>query len=335
MQPTPVVCGIGTSLPSRVVTNDDLAAYLKTSDEWIRTRTGIHERRVIDPGSATGDLAFAAGQGALKSAGQADVDLVILATTTPDHRCPGTAPDVARRLGLTGVPAWDLSAVCSGFVYGLACASSFIRSGAAQRVLLIGADTYSTLTDPTDRSTRAIFGDGAGAVVVRAGAPAEKGVLKTVALGSDGSLKDMILVEAGGSRTPIDANAAPSANRYFSMQGKSVFRHAVDRMVEAAERARDQAGWSTVDVDCLVAHQANSRIIHAVAERLNIPVERCAINIEHVGNTAAASIPLAMAHAASTAQLRPGDRVLLTAFGGGATWGAAALTWPEVTPVAI
>ncbi|MFD5696085.1 beta-ketoacyl-ACP synthase III [Streptomyces rubiginosohelvolus] len=335
MQPAPVLCGIGTSLPDRVVTNDDLAARLDTSDEWIRTRTGIRERRVVDPGTATGDLAHAAAQGALKSAGSAEVDLLILATTTPDHPCPATAPDVAQRLGLTGIPAWDLGAVCSGFVYGLACASSFVRSGAATRVLVVGADTYSTITDPDDRSTRAIFGDGAGAVVVRAGTPDEDGAIGPVSLGSDGSQRDAIIVEAGGSRRPLtDAHTTPDG-RYFTMRGRTVFRHAVERMAQSAEKVRAEAGWSTEDVDCLVAHQANARIIDAVAARMGVAPERCATSIERLGNTAAASLPLALAEAARSGRLHTGDRVLLTAFGGGATWGAAALTWPDVTPMPI
>ncbi|MFD6330937.1 beta-ketoacyl-ACP synthase III [Streptomyces niveus] len=334
MQPAPIICGIGTSLPSRVVTNDDLAAELDTSDEWISTRTGIRERRIADPGTATGDLARAAGEGALKSAGDASVDMVVLATTTPDHRCPATAPDVAQRLGLTGVPAWDLSAVCSGFLYGLACASSFIRAGTAERVLLIGADTYSTILDPADRATRAIFGDGAGAVVLRAGSPAEDGAVSSVNLGSDGTLRDAILVAGGGSRSPFPPGEVPGEGRYFTMRGKTVFRHAVDRMSEASRTAAESAGWDPSDIDCLVPHQANARIIQAVADRLGLPVERCASNIERLGNTAAASIPLALADAAGSGRLRTGDRVLLTAFGGGATWGAAALTWPDVTPMA-
>lgn len=335
MLPTPVLCGIGTSLPSQVVTNDELAAYLDTSDAWIRSRTGIRERRIAPEGTATGDLSFAAAQGALKSAGFTTVDLVILATTTPDHPCPATAPDVAQRLGLAGVPAWDLSAVCSGFVYGLACASSFVRAGAAGRVLVIGADTYSTLTDPDDRSTRVVFGDGAGAVVIRAGTPEEDGAIGQVALGSDGSLRDAILVPAGGSRRPLRPEGAGQDGRYFTMQGKTVFRHAVERMTQVAEQVRAEAGWSADEVDCLVAHQANARIVQAVAERLGIPAERCALTMELLGNTAAASLPLTLAEAARTGQLGAGSRVLLTAFGGGATWGAAALTWPDVTPVAL
>ncbi|MEU6887938.1 beta-ketoacyl-ACP synthase III [Streptomyces viridosporus] len=335
MRPTPVLCGIGISLPDRVVTNDELAARLDTSDDWIRTRTGIRERRIVDPDTATGDLAYTAAQGALKSAGSAEVDLVILATTTPDHPCPATAPHVAHRLGLSGVPAWDLGAVCSGFVYALASASSFVRSGAADSILVIGADTYSTITDPDDRSTRAIFGDGAGAVVVRAGTATENGAIGPITLGSDGSLKDTILVDAGGSRRPLSGDCHTADGRYFAMRGKTVFRHAVERMAHSAEQVRDEAGWSTGDVDCLVAHQANARIVHAVAERMGLPRERCALNIERLGNTAAASIPLALADAAGSGQLRAGNKVLLAAFGGGATWGAAALTWPDVTPVTI
>ncbi|NUS85408.1 MAG: ketoacyl-ACP synthase III [Streptomyces sp.] len=330
MKPAAVLCGIGSWLPPNVVTNEALSRYLDTSDEWIRSRTGIRERRVVEPGVSMGDLAVEAGGRALKSSGTGGADLVILATTTPDHPCPATAPDVAHRLGLGDVPAWDLSAVCSGFVYGLAAAAGFIAAGSAERVLLIGAEAFSTLLAPGDRNTRAIFGDGAGAVVLRAGDRYEPGALGPVRLGSDGSLRELITVPAGGSRQP----SGPESERYFTMQGKAVFRHAVTRMAEAASEVRRLAGWRPQDVDCFVAHQANSRIIHAVAEKLQVPAERCALNIGQVGNTAAASVPVALADAAATGLLRPGHRALLAAFGGGATWGAAALTWPDVTPEA-
>ncbi|RMI44802.1 beta-ketoacyl-ACP synthase III [Streptomyces triticirhizae] len=325
---------MGTSIPEQVVTNDDLSEFLDTSDAWIRQRTGIRERRVVRPGTSTGDLAVLAAEGALKSAGSGEADLVILATTTPDHPCPATAPDVAQRIGLTGVPAFDLSAVCSGFLYGLSCAAGFIRSGAAERVLLIGADTYSTILNPTDRTTRAIFGDGAGAMVLRAGHPGEPGELAGVTLGSDGALRDLITIPEGGSRHPV-GDELTAEGRYFTMRGKSVYRHAVQRMVESATRACELAGWRLSEVDHLVAHQANARIISAVGERLRLPAERCAVNLDRLGNTAAASIPLALADAATAGALRPGHRTLLTAFGGGATWGGAALTWPDITPVAV
>ncbi|MFJ8403583.1 beta-ketoacyl-ACP synthase III [Streptomyces microflavus] len=326
MKPATVLCGIGAWLPPRVVTNEALSTYLDTSDEWIRTRTGIRERHIVDRGMSTGDLAVEAARRALKSAGGEAADLVILATSTPDHPCPATAPDVAHRLGLVDVPAWDLAAVCSGFLYGLSAAAGLIANGAAGRVLLIGADAFSTLLAPNDRNTRAVFGDGAGAVVLRAGDPDEPGALGPVSLGSDGSLRELITIPDGGSRHPA------GADRYFTMQGKSVFRHAVERMTESASEVRRMAGWAPDEVDCFVAHQANQRILQAVSERLRIPADRCAIHLDRAGNTAAASIPLALADASASGQLQPGHRTLLAAFGGGATWGAATLVWPDVTP---
>ncbi|MFI2616954.1 beta-ketoacyl-ACP synthase III [Streptomyces sp. NPDC018584] len=332
MRKSAVLCGLGAYLPEKVVTNDDLAKIMDTTDEWISSRTGIRERRVVEPGVSTGDLAVHAGARALKSAGGEPADLVILATSTPDHPCPATAPFVAHRLGLVDTPAWDLSAVCSGFLYGLTAASSFITAGSARRVLLIGADAFSTILAPADRGTRPIFGDGAGAVVLRPGDPDEPGALGPSVLGSDGSLRELITVRAGGSREPLDPADPEQEGRYFTMRGRSVFRHAVARMTAATTEVRERAGWRPEDVDCLVAHQANRRILQAVAERLALPMERCALHLDRVGNTAAASIPLAMADAVADGRLKSGHRVLLTAYGGGATWGAAALIWPNITP---
>lgn len=305
------------------MTNDELSARFDTSDEWIRGRTGIRARRRVRPGESTSDLAVAAAAAALKSSGDDDVDLVVLATATPDHPCPATGPAVARRLGLGEVPAFDLAAVCSGFVYGLAVADGMIAAGTARRVLLIGADTFSTILDPGDRATAAVFGDGAGAVVLRAGEPGEPGAVHGFDLGSDGDLAELVMVRAGGSRYP-------EGNRWFAMQGQAVYRHAVVRMTASARAAMDRAGWTPDDVDRFVAHQANARILATVGKELGIEPDRVYSNIASVGNTVAASIPLALADAASAGRLRAGDRVLLSAFGGGATWGAAALTWPDL-----
>ncbi|MGP4110480.1 beta-ketoacyl-ACP synthase III [Streptomyces sp. 4N509B] len=328
-RPAAVVAGIGTWLPPRVVTNDDLAAELDTSDAWIRTRTGIARRHVIDSGMATSDLAVEAGSRALKSAGGPDADAVLVATTTPDRPCPATAPDVASRLGLGAVPAFDVAAVCSGFVYGLAVASGLIADGIARRVVVIGADTYSTILDPGDRTTRAVFGDGAGAVVLRAGTADEPGAVGPFDLGSDGSLAELITVPAGGSRQRSTPGApVDPGDHYFQMQGKRVFRGAVEHMAQSARSVLSRAGWSLEQVDHVVAHQANQRILDAVAEELGLARDRMVSNIEHVGNTSAASIPLALADAARAGVLRPGARLLLTAFGGGLTWGSTVLRWP-------
>ncbi|GHD88863.1 3-oxoacyl-[acyl-carrier-protein] synthase 3 protein 3 [Streptomyces naganishii JCM 4654] len=331
-----MVAGVGSRLPSRCVTNDDLARTLDTSDEWIRARTGIARRYVADAGTDTSDLAAGAAERALASArlSPAGVDTVIVATTTPDRPCPATAPTVAAKLGLGPVAAFDVSAVCSGFLYALATASGLIASGAAEHVVVIGAETFSRILDPADRSTSVIFGDGAGAVVLRAGTPDEPGALGPLLLGSDGTGVDLITVPAGGPGRPDAAGAdTGSAGRYFTMQGKKVFWLAVQRMGECAATVLGRAGWRVEDVDWLVSHQANHRITARLADEIGIPPERSVSNIAEVGNTAAASIPLALDHAHARRLFRPGDRLLLTAFGGGLTWGAAALTWPAIDPV--
>ncbi|MFE5796841.1 beta-ketoacyl-ACP synthase III [Streptomyces sp. NPDC056503] len=330
---TAVVCGLGTHLPSGVVTNEDLAKELDTSDEWIRSRTGIGQRHIAEDGTATSDLAVEAGRRALKSASTDTVDAVIVATSTPDHICPATAPVVAARLGLGTVPAFDVAAMCTGFVYGLAVAAGFIAAGTARSVLVVGAETYSTILDPEDRSTRAIFGDGAGAVVVRAGEPDEPGALGPVILGSDGTGSELIRIPSGGSRDPFRAAHAERADPYFRMSGARVFRNAVERMAEASLEAVTRAGWAPEDVDVFVSHQANVRIMNAVADQMRLPRSRFPVHLDRVGNTAAASIPLALADAVTAGGLRPGHRTALAAFGGGLTWGAATLTWPDVTPV--
>jgi len=326
-----VLHGIGGALPRRVVTNEELARTLDTSDEWITSRTGIRARHVVDPATATSDLAVAAARRALEHADVTSVDLVIVATSTPDHRCPATAPDVAARLGLGTVPAFDLAAVCSGFVYGLAQADALIRSGSAQRVLLIGADAFTTLVDPADRSNAVIFGDGAGAVVLGAGSEADGGAFGPFRLGSDGGGLELIRVEAGGSRSPEVDRTDPSA--WFAMQGRAVFAAAVAAMADSCRGVLAEAGWTSDDVDHLVAHQANRRILTMVAASIGIPVERAVLHLDRVGNTSAASIPLAMA--AHAGAFETGARVLLTAFGGGTTWGAGALTWPSFSAPTI
>jgi 3-oxoacyl-[acyl-carrier-protein] synthase-3 len=329
--PAAVLAGLGSWLPPRVVTNDELAAAMDTSDEWIRGRTGIAERRWADPGVATGDLAVEAGALALSAAGGGGVDAVVLATTTPDRHCPATAPEVAARLGHAGVAAFDVSAVCTGFVYGLATAAGLIASGVAGRVLLIGAETYSTILAPDDRTTRAIFGDGAGAVVLRAGDAGEPGAFAPCVLGSDGACADLISVPAGGSRQRSSGRPAEPGEEYFRMRGGEVYRHAVERMSAAADAALRRRSWAAADVDRFAPHQANARISAAVADRLGIPEDRRLGNIAEVGNTAAASVPLLLTEAAAAGDLRPGRRVLVAAFGGGLAWGATTVVWPEVT----
>lgn len=325
-----VVCGLGYRLPERVVTNAQLCERLDVSEDWIVGRTGISRRRWVEPGEATSDLAVGAGRAALESAGGGRVDAVVLATTTPDYRCPATAPDVAARLGLTGVAAFDLSAVCTGFVYGLATAAGFIAAGLAERVLLIAAEAFSTLLDPDDHTTQPIFGDGAGAVVLRRGRADEPGAVGPLVLGSDGARTELITVKAGGSRFPLRTAVPDDGSQYFQMRGREVFRQSVERMSEAAAEALDRAGWQLRDVDRVITHQANARVSAALATRLGLPRDAAPQNIAEVGNTAAASIPVLLAQAALDQSLKPGHRVLLAAFGGGLTWGATTLTWPEL-----
>ena len=317
------ILGLGAYLPERVVTNDDLAQHLDTSDEWIRTRTGIRERHHAAPDEATSDLALAAARAALDDAGlaPADVDVLIVATTTPDHPVPATAPTVAAGLGLE-VAAFDLNAACSGFVYGLDVASRLAEAGAT--VLLVGAETLTRYVDPGDRSIAVLFGDGAGAVVLRAQEGAELGPFD---LGSDGSDISMLWMRAGGSREPFDPVAHADPSSRMSMRGGDVYRHAVARMTASSQAVLGAAGRTVADVDLMVGHQANLRILAAVAERLGLPEDRCQVSVDRHGNTSAASIPLALADARAQGRLGPGTRLLLTAFGGGLTWGSCLVTW--------
>ncbi|MFF5360243.1 beta-ketoacyl-ACP synthase III [Streptomyces scabiei] len=325
-----VLTGLGSWLPPDTVTNADLEATLDTSDAWIRSRTGIATRRRVSPGVSTSDLAVEAGLKALKSSGSGGADAVVLATTTPDELCPATAPDVASRLGLAGVAAFDVSAVCAGFVYGLATAAGLVATGVADRVLLIGAEAFSTLIDPGDRSTAAIFGDGAGAVVLRAGDPDEPGAIISLVLGSDGGGNDLLNVPAGGARRRVPTE---EHSRYLRMQGREIFRFAVRHMAAACATAAEQAGWQLSDIDRLVAHQANARISNALGDALGVPPEGRASNIERVGNTASASVPLLLDEDNASGALSEGQRVMITAFGGGLAWGAATLVWPSLTTV--
>ncbi|MBG6435026.1 ketoacyl-ACP synthase III [Pseudomonas aeruginosa] len=322
-----VVCGLGSYLPEAVLSNDLLAAELDTSDAWISSRTGVRQRHIAgDLGS--GDLALRAASAALASAGLERVDAVVLATSTGDFCCPATAPRVAARLGLVGALAFDLSAACTGFVYGLASVGSLISAGLADSALLVGVDTFSHTLDPADRSTRALFGDGAGAVVLRAGDAEEEGALLAFDLGSDGHQFDLLM-------TPAVSRAERSsgqASNYFRMDGKAVFGQAVTQMSDSVRRVLDRVGWQASDLHHLVPHQANTRILAAVADQLDLPVERVVSNIAEVGNTVAASIPLALAHGLRQGILRDGGNMVLTGFGAGLTWGSVALRWPKIVP---
>lgn len=316
---TAVVRGLGGALPAKVVTNDYLSTIMDTSDEWIRRRTGIGERRHSDDAESTSVLATTAARRALQSAGAESAALLIVATSTPDKVCPATAPKVAANLGLKGVAAFDMSAVCSGFVYAVATASWAIASGSVDSALVIGADTFTRLLDPTDRTTAVIFGDGAGAAYLSAGTADEPGAVLASTLHSDGRGEDLIHV--------------PHQGAFFEMQGKEVFTQAVSAMSDSVEKVLADVGWKAADVDSLVAHQANLRILTTVASITGIPGSRAEVHLDRVGNTSAASIPLALTDAGIKGHRSPGDKVVLTAFGGGTTWGAIAMTWPEISVV--
>lgn len=320
--------GLGTCVPPRAVTNAELAEHLDTTDEWVRTRTGVEQRYVADPGTSTADLAVEAGARALKSAGGGPVDTVVVATTTPDRVCPTTGPEVASRLGLPQVAAFDVHGACAGFIYGLATSVGLLASGAAERVLMIGAETMSRMVDPTDRTTAPLFGDGAGAVVLRrAASDDEPGAVGPFDLGSDGDLSELLVVDAGGSRRPADAESFGQGAHFLRMDGREVYRQAIRRMVESSRSVLDRAGMAVSDVDRLVGHQANVRILDAVADRLGVPAERRVVNVARYGNTSAASIPLALADL----DLEPGQRVLITAFGAGLSWGSTIILWPDLS----
>lgn len=320
--------GLGTCVPPRAVTNAELAEHLDTTDEWVRTRTGVEQRYIAEPGTSTADLAVEAGARALKSAGGGPVDAVVVATTTPDRVCPSTGPEVASRLGLPQVAAFDVHGACAGFIYGLATSVGLLMSGAAERVLMIGAETMSRMVDPTDRTTAVLFGDGAGAVVLRrADSDDEPGAVGPFDLGSDGDLSELLVVDAGGSRRPADAESFEQGAHFLRMDGREVYRQAVRRMVESSRAVLDRAGLAVSDVDRLVGHQANVRILDAVADRLGVPAERRVVNVARYGNTSAASIPLALVDL----DLVPGQRVLLTAFGAGLTWGSTLIRWPDLS----
>ncbi|MGW6572662.1 beta-ketoacyl-ACP synthase III [Streptomyces sp. NPDC054945] len=324
-RPAAVVAGLGTCLPRTEITNAALAEHLDTNDEWIRRRTGIAARRRAAPDVSMTDLACAAAAGALRSAGITTVDALVLATSTPDRPCPAAAPEIAHRIGQGAIPAFDVSAVCSGFIYATATAAGLISAGIADSVLVTAAETYSRIVDPADRSTTVLFGDGAGAVVLRRGTTRESGALLAFDLGSDGAARDFIHVPG--------EHEQPEGDRWFTMAGRKVYLRALQQMTSSALRVMEDCGWSPESVGAFVAHQANARIIDAVANRLGVPSDAAVCEIARVGNTAAASIPLALADAADGGRLKPGARTVLTAFGGGLTWGSAALTWPSLTPV--
>jgi 3-oxoacyl-[acyl-carrier-protein] synthase-3 len=319
-----VVLGCGSYLPGRVLTNGELAQTVETSDEWIVQRTGIHERRIAATGELTSDLALHAARAALAHAkvDAQSIDLIVLATSTPDHTFPASAVSVQAGLGITRGAAFDLQAVCSGFVYALATVDGLLRTGAFQRALVIGSETFSRILDWKDRTTCVLFGDGAGAVVLDAqeqpGAREDRGLL-TSHLRSDGRYKDKLYVDGGPSSTQTVG--------HLRMEGRDVFRYAVGAITDVIEAVFRDTGYTADDIDWFVPHQANKRIIDGTAHKLGIAPEKVVMTLDRHGNTSAASIPLALADAVADRRIKRGDLILLEAMGGGFTWGAALVRW--------
>jgi 3-oxoacyl-[acyl-carrier-protein] synthase-3 len=319
-----LVAGCGSYLPDRILTNDEIARSLDTSDEWIRERTGIRERRIAAPGQPTSDLATRAADRALGSAGvkAEDIDLIVLATSTPDQTFPATAVTVQAALGANRAAAFDVQAVCSGFVYALATANNFIRAGQANNVLVIGAEEFSRIVDWSDRSTCVLFGDGAGAVVLTAGEGkgtiADRGILSTH-LHSDGRKHDLLYANGGPSTS--------GSVGLVKMHGREVFRHAVINLAEVMNEALAANELTSADIDWLIPHQANKRILDSTASKLHLPPEKVVVTVDRHANTSAASIPLAVAEAYGDGRLKPGHLVVLEAMGGGFTWAAAVVRW--------
>ena len=327
------ISGWGMYVPERVLTNADLARVVDTSDEWIVSRTGIRERHIVsDERETTSTMAVRAARRALRVANltPSQVDLVIVATTMPDYPFPATACLVQDALGAVRAGAFDLSAACSGFIYALSVASSFIRSGAADHVLVIGSETLSRMADWTDRNTCVLFGDGAGAVVLSASTE-RSGVLASE-LGSDGSGGELLIVRAGGSRAPASYNTVSNGEHYLWMNGREVFRFATTIMPKATESVVRSAGWQLADLDLVIPHQANIRIIESSIKRLGLPPEKFFVNVERYGNTSAASIPIALCEAVAQGRVHPGDKLVLVGFGAGLTWAAAAVEWGVTVP---
>lgn len=320
------IAGTGSYVPPRVLTNLDLEKMVDTSDDWIRTRTGIRERRIADPEVATSDLGEAAARAALESAGvgPADIDLVIVATVTPDTAFPSTASILQQRLDIPRPTAFDLNVGCTGFVYGLAVAREMIATGAYQRALIIGSETLSRITDWNDRSTCVLFGDGSGAAVV---SPVTEGGILAYSLGNDGTNAEALKLRAGGSRMPTTPETVAGRLHYLTMNGPEVFKFAVRALTDSCEEAVARAGLSMSDMDVVIPHQANMRIIEAAVRRLNIPSERFICNLDRYGNTSAASIPIALDETVREGRIKRGDHVLLSSFGAGLSWGSMVIRW--------
>jgi 3-oxoacyl-[acyl-carrier-protein] synthase-3 len=322
------IAGVGHYAPERVVSNADFERILDTSDEWIFTRTGMRERRYAADTQASSDLATLAAEHALKRAGlrASDIDCFIVATVTPDYQFPATACIVAANLGAVGKPAFDIEIACSGFIYALPTAASLVRSGVFRRVMLIGVETLSRIMNMADRGTCILFGDGAGAAIVERTGPADDCFL-TCELGADGSKPEVLYVNAGGGRNPLTAQLIADRKDKVEMSGREIFRYAVTKMVETSRIVLSRAGLTTDDVNWVIPHQANARIIELATKMLEIDRDKVIMNIERYGNTSSASIPIALSETIEKNMLKDGDLILFTGFGGGLSWGSIAWRW--------
>ena len=322
------ITGTGSYLPETRITNHDLEQMVDTTDEWIRQRTGIVERRRAAPDQATSDLAFEAAKKAIESAGlqPTDIDQIIVATATPDTMFPATACRLQDRLGCRQIPAFDLSAACSGFIYGMAVARTAIGAGTADHVLVVGAETLTRFTDYTDRGTCILFGDGAGAAVLSRVDDSETGIIDTH-FAADGSGGDLMILPGGGSLNPPSPEMLEKRLNYIQMQGRAVYKNAISKIVRLVTESLTRCNLTMDDVDLIIPHQMNARIIESAAKHLEIPLERIFINIDKYGNTSAATVPIAIDEAKREGRLKKGDLVALVAFGGGMTWASALLRW--------
>lgn len=322
------IAGTGASLPEHVVRNDELAARLSTTDDWIMQRTGIRERRLAQPGESTLKFATQASRVALERAGVApdQIDLIVNATITPDYPLPTTACLLQSELGCRWVPAFDLVAACSGFVYGLISAAQSVTSGMSRNALVVGAECLTRITDMEDRTTAILFGDGAGAAIVRPSTDPSRGIL-AANMGADGGRAKLIWVPAGGAAEPASTRTINERLHFMRMKGREVYKFAVTQMQELIEQTLDEAGVSAAELKLLIPHQSNLRIIESACEKLKLPAERVVINIDRYGNTSAASVPIALHEAVSTGRLQRGDLVLLIAFGAGLTWASVLLRY--------
>src|SRR4030088_205962 len=321
------IIGTGSYVPEKILTNDDLSRMVDTSDEWITTRTGIKERRVAAKDEHTSDMAAKAALQAIAQAGisPAEIDMILVATATPDMLFPATACFVQKKIGATNAACLDISAACAGFLFGLEIAQQFITSHTHDTVLVIGADKLTSITNWTDRNTCVLFGDGAGAAILGHRGSAH-GVISTH-IGSDGQFTDILFMPGGGSRCPITKENVDMNLATIHMTGKEVYKQAVISMLNASKKALEQAGLTTDDIACVIPHQANLRIIEAIADRLKIPLDRFFVNLDKYGNTSAAAVAMALDEANRTGRIKRGDYVLMVVFGGGLTWASTVIEW--------